>query len=84
MIIDLPQSSRPDSRTLEGPHLGENNQRLDFTVVAALFSIPYDKQTLGRVLDQITKVHIAEEPVVYVSEIWVRSAFKKGVKDSEK
>ena len=58
-------------RPLTGSHLGDSNQAMEFTVVEVLFSIPYDKRILGRVLDQITRVHIAEEPVVYISETWV-------------
>ena len=57
-------------RPIKGSHLGDSSQVLDFSVVELIFSIPHDEEVLKKVIDRIFEVHIAEEPVIYIEEIW--------------
>ncbi len=57
-------------RPVTGAHLGASSQVFDFSVVELTFSIPCDEEVLKRVVDKIFEVHIAEEPVIYIDEIW--------------
>lgn len=57
-------------RPTKGSHLGDSSQVFDFSVVELTFSIPHDQEVLQKVIDKIFEVHIAEEPVIYIEEIW--------------
>ena len=57
-------------RPAKGSHLGDSLQVFDFSVVELTFSIPHDEGVLKKVIDKIFEVHIAEEPVIYIEEIW--------------
>ena len=57
-------------RPIKGSHLGDSSQVFDFSVVELTFSIPHDEEVLKKVIDKIYEVHIAEEPVIYIEEIW--------------
>ena len=57
-------------RPIDGAHLGKSNHVFDFPVVELVFSIPHDAELLKMVVDSIFEVHIAEEPVIYIEEIW--------------
>lgn len=57
-------------RPIKGSHLGDSSQVFDFSVVELTFSIPHDDEVLKAVIDRIFEVHIAEEPVIYIEEIW--------------
>jgi len=64
------QSGVQKFRPTEGSHLGDSSQVFDFSVVELTFSIPHDEDILKQVIDGIFEVHIAEEPVIYIEEIW--------------
>jgi len=57
-------------RPVKGSHLGDSSEIFDFSVVELTFSIPRDEEVLKKVIDRIFEVHIAEEPVIYIEEIW--------------
>jgi hypothetical protein len=57
-------------RPIKGSHLGDSSQVFDFSVVELTFSIPHDDEVFKKVIDRIFEVHIAEEPVIYIEEIW--------------
>ena len=57
-------------RPSKGSHLGDSSQVFDFSVVELVFSVPHDEEVLKKVIDRIFEVHIAEEPVIYIEEIW--------------
>lgn len=57
-------------RPIKGSHLGDSSQVLNFSVVELTFSIPHDEEVLTKVVDGIFEAHIAEEPVIYIEEIW--------------
>ena len=57
-------------RPIKGSHLGDSSEVFDFSVVELTFSIPHDEEALKKVIDKIFEVHIAEEPVIYIEEIW--------------
>lgn len=57
-------------RPVKGSHLGDSSQVFDFSVVELTFSIPHDEDVLKKVIDVIFEIHIAEEPVIYIEEIW--------------
>jgi hypothetical protein len=57
-------------RPIKGSHLGDSSQVFDFSVVELTFSVPHDEEILKKVVDGIFEVHIAEEPVIYIEEIW--------------
>ena len=57
-------------RPIEGSHLGDSAEVLDFPVVELVFTIPHDVKILQQVTDAIFDVHVAEEPVIYIDEVW--------------
>jgi hypothetical protein len=57
-------------RPISGSHLGGSSRVFNFSVVELTFSIPHDEEVLKRVVDAIFEVHIAEEPVIYIEELW--------------
>jgi hypothetical protein len=57
-------------RPVKGSHLGDSSQVFDFSVVELTFSIPQDEEILKQVIDRIFEAHIAEEPVIYIEDIW--------------
>jgi len=57
-------------RPIKGSHLGDSSEVFGFSVVELTFSIPHDEEVLKKVIDRIFEVHIAEEPVIYIEEIW--------------
>ena len=57
-------------RPIKGAHLGDSSQVFDFSVVELVFSIPHDAEILKKVIDKIFAMHIAEEPVIYIEEVW--------------
>lgn len=57
-------------RPIAGSHLGETQAVLDLPVVALVFTIPHDKSILENVIDTIFEEHVAEEPVIYIDEVY--------------
>ena len=57
-------------RSLSGAHMGESAEVVELPVVELTFSIPYDETILKNVIDQIFEANAAEEPVIYIKEIW--------------
>ncbi len=57
-------------RPVTGAYLGDVNNVLDFAVVELIFTIDFDEKILQSIIDKLFKIHIAEEPVIYITESW--------------
>ncbi len=57
-------------RALEGSHAGAEGTIQQTPASQIVFSLPPDRELLGKAFDVIFSVHVNEEPTIRVEEVW--------------